>query len=415
MGEELPKYLNSPETTLFNKGHTLFALDKAKKSIQSLDKAVVVEGYFDVISLHSVGITNAVASLGTAFSKTQLNQLLRYTDSKQVIFNFDADGAGIKATQKAISEIESLVYSGQVQLRVLNLPDGKDADEFLKSHANAVENYQQLIENAPLWFDWQIQQLLIDKDLKQADHFQEVAQAMLKLLNNLNDSNKRTYYISYCAEILSQGDTRSLPLYTKNLQKQLRQPRLSKDAANKPNYKVLKMAEKSEDNLLEQAEKLLLIIYLHRPEYRQKIFDTLAEKELVFSLEKYRILWQIILEVERQNNRNNEPLISLLQEKYLQLSLSNKQCNEIFNLSENRQEDINCDRVPLLINSALISMEKARLEKYSRYCYQKHKSINPNIDFKNKDYYLQEYIISREKSKTLDSSRSFSQLDIYQS
>ncbi|MFM6281859.1 MAG: DNA primase, partial [Dolichospermum sp.] len=120
--EEQPKYLNSPETELFSKGKTLFALDAAKDAISKVDQAVVVEGYFDVISLHAAGINNAVASLGTALSIEQVRLLLRYTESKQLILNFDADKAGINATEKAIGEIANLAYTGEVQLKILNLP-----------------------------------------------------------------------------------------------------------------------------------------------------------------------------------------------------------------------------------------------------------------------------------------------------
>ncbi|MEL6502402.1 MAG: DNA primase, partial [Cyanobacteria bacterium J06623_1] len=129
--EDQPKYLNSPETPLFDKSKTLFALDKARSAIGKADCAVVVEGYFDAIALHEAGIENVVASLGTAFTQNQLKQLLRFTPSKQVILNFDADNAGQKATERAIGEVEDLVYGGVVQLRILNLPDGKDADEFV--------------------------------------------------------------------------------------------------------------------------------------------------------------------------------------------------------------------------------------------------------------------------------------------
>ena len=85
-GQE-PKYLNSPETEVFEKGKMLFAFDKASSNIRKRDKAVVVEGYFDVISLHSKGITNSVASLGTALNKYQISQLCRCTDSKNIIIN----------------------------------------------------------------------------------------------------------------------------------------------------------------------------------------------------------------------------------------------------------------------------------------------------------------------------------------
>lgn len=222
LGNDEPKYLNSPETPLFDKSKTLFALDKARQGIIQADQAVIVEGYFDAIALHAADIKNVVASLGTAFSQDQLKQLLRYSESKQVIFNFDADNAGTQATQRAIEELSSLVYSGQVQLRVLNLPDGKDADEFLKSSSTAVDIYRQRLKDAPLWLDWQIQQLLKDKDLKQADHFQQAAKNMIILLKKLEDDNQRTHYIRYCAEILAQGDSRLISLQMKNLLAQLK-------------------------------------------------------------------------------------------------------------------------------------------------------------------------------------------------
>ncbi|XTZ12567.1 MAG: DNA primase, partial [cyanobacterium endosymbiont of Rhopalodia inflata] len=280
-GDEQPKYLNSPETTLFKKSHTLFALYQAKNSIRSFDKVVVVEGYFDAIALHALGITNTVASLGTALSKVQLKQLLKYTDSKQVILNFDSDIAGKKATQRAISDVESLVYSEQVQLRVLSFKNAKDADDFLRANPNSVETFHKLIDNAPLWFDWQLQQLLVNKDLKKAEHFEQVAQEMVKLLNRIENSNKQTYYIRYCAEILSQGDTLSLPLYLKNLQIQIKKNNFPSTIKNYSSSGIKKISY-GENTSLQQAEALLLQIYCHCSEYRQEIFNLLEEKNLTF-------------------------------------------------------------------------------------------------------------------------------------
>jgi len=209
LGSEQPKYLNSPETEVFLKGKTLFALDKAKATISQQDQAVVVEGYFDAIALHAVGITNVVASLGTALSMEQVRQVLRYTDSKQLILNFDADAAGTLATERAIGEIADLAYQGEVQLKILNLPDGKDADEYLQGRQP--EDYRQLLADAPLWLDWQIQQIIKNRDLKQATDFQQVSQDIVKLLKKLTNIDTRDYYIDQCAEILSFGDSRLKP------------------------------------------------------------------------------------------------------------------------------------------------------------------------------------------------------------
>ncbi|NET50598.1 MAG: DNA primase, partial [Merismopedia sp. SIO2A8] len=134
LSDAQPKYLNSPDTELFDKGKTLFGLDKAKQAIAKEDCAIVVEGYFDVIALHAAGLHHAVASLGTALNVGQVKQLLRYTDSKQVVLNFDADTAGTKAANRAIGEVAELAYGGDVQLRVLNIPSGKDPDEYLQTY-----------------------------------------------------------------------------------------------------------------------------------------------------------------------------------------------------------------------------------------------------------------------------------------
>ncbi|MEA5535954.1 DNA primase [Crocosphaera sp. XPORK-15E] len=414
LSDEEPKYLNSPETPLFDKSQTLFALDQAKNSIRSFDKAVVVEGYFDAIALHEVGITNTVASLGTAFTQAQLKQLLRYTESKQVIFNFDADQAGIKATQRTINDIESLIYSGQVNLKILNLPDGKDADEFIKNHKDGLEKYQNLIENAPLWFDWQIQQLLINKSLKKADNFEQIAQQMVILLNRLTDSNKRAYYTGYCAEILSQGEVRLLTPYFKKLETQLSKPQRKLSA--KQSSLSLKPANFSEDSLLEEAERTLLIIYLHYPEYRQEILHKLEARNIFFCLSPHRFFWQQILEIEQEitskNTLESNALISQLQEKILQSSQPIEKINQILHLTETKQQD-DSSRFSLVIDAALISMEKVSLEKYCRYCYQKSKSINEKEDPNSYQYYVQEFSISKQKIMKLESLRSFSQLDIH--
>jgi len=111
------KYLSPHrKQTFFSKGKTLFGFDKARTVISREDQAVVVEGYFDAIALHAAGITNVVASLGTALSLDQVRQVLRYTESKQLVLNFDADAAGTQAAERAIGEIPELAYQGRSQL-----------------------------------------------------------------------------------------------------------------------------------------------------------------------------------------------------------------------------------------------------------------------------------------------------------
>ena len=401
LGTDEPKYLNSPETPLFDKGKTLFGLDKAKNSIQKQDQAIVVEGYFDVIALHAAGFTHAIAALGTAFSTDQLKLLLRYTDSKQVIFNFDADKAGTKATQRAIGEIEPLIYSGQVNLRVLNLPEGKDADEFLKSSPDSIQQYQELINNSPLWFDWQIQQLLVNRNLKQADHFEQVGKGMIQLLDQLEDSNKKSYYLQYCAEILSQGDTRLLPIQVDNLLSQLKNG-LTAGSQNQKRSSQ-KFANSNTHGLLQEAEILLLQIYLHCPECRAEVIQKLEEKDLMFSYSHHRFLWQKILEIQDSmdlGRDSNNRLFSLLQDVYLEYPEQMKQVQLLFHLSENDTEDI--FRASMSIPSAIAAIEKISVQQYSQHCLVKWEEFLKMNDLERSQYYYQEFLKSKQEIEILN-------------
>lgn len=420
LGDEQPKYLNSPDTPLFDKGKTLFALDKARDAITKQDKAVVVEGYFDAIALHAVGIANVVASLGTALSQNQVRQLLRYTESKQIILNFDADKAGTQASERAIAEISSLVYSGQVQLRVLNLPDGKDADEFLSHTADLGEKYRELVNTAPLWLDWQINQLLISQDLNQADQFQQVANSMVKLLNQLDDINQLSYYINHCAQLLSRGQTKLVPLFIENLQTQIKKsiaasvkkssPRSQKQENKHSN---LNLPIGSERNLLEQAEALLLRIYLHCAEYRQTIIDSLEAQDLLFSLSHHRFLWRQILELQptvQPSFQTLDPLISLLQERSLEFPEEMAQVTHLFHLDEKRKEDIL--RTPLLIRAATACLERVGCEKHRRYCLEQWQKLDPSTDPERWQYYSQEFYAVDRRIRELDQLRQFNISDI---
>ncbi|MEG3917849.1 DNA primase [Microcoleus sp. T3_A4] len=383
LGDEQPKYLNSPETELFDKGKTLFALDTAKTAISKADRAVVVEGYFDAIALHAAGISNAVASLGTALSLNQVRQLLRYTDSKQIILNFDADKAGTQAAERAIGEIEKLAYQGEVQLRVLNIPDGKDADEYLKTYSP--EQYRELLENAPLWIDWQLQQMLVNQDLKQADTSQQVTKKIINLLTNITDDNQLAHYLQKCAEILSKGDFRLTKMIAENLLNQvvsdwakrqsqdesLTMPLLIRNKL-KPNKQYKKQRGSSENkssksslsfvarSLLEEAEAQLLQIYLHCPEYRQDVREAIEARDVQFSLSHHRFLWHQIVNAEILHKMSLQvapsELILKLQDSFIEYPNQLNQISHLFHLNEFSERNVY--RAPLVIRSALACIEQ---------------------------------------------------------
>ncbi|WP_254174504.1 DNA primase [Planktothrix pseudagardhii] len=358
LGDELPKYLNSPETELFDKGKTLFALDKAKNAISKQDLAIVVEGYFDAIALHRAGIENVVASLGTALSLNQVRQLVRYTESKQIILNFDADAAGNKAAERAIGEIEDLAYQGYINLRILNIPSGKDPDEFLIY--NSAEDYQKLVLNSPSWIEWQIQRLLIGKSLETVAQSQQVSKVMVELLRKIDNGIQRTHYIQYCAELLSQGQSRLVPLFAKNLQTQVNKP-YSDHEKQKVSSDLLTL--NSERSLLEEAEVKLLRIYLHCPEYRLTIQDALEARDLQFSLAHHRFLWREITKIEEiaEKDLDSVDLILELQQVCLQENQPTKQFYHLFYLDEHTEIDIR--RARLVIRSSVASIETVICQK----------------------------------------------------
>jgi DNA primase len=420
LGDEQPKYLNSPETDLFAKGKTLFALDKAREAIAKQDQAVVVEGYFDAIALHAAGITQVVASQGTALSLDQVRLLLRYTDSKQIILNFDADAAGTNAAERAIGEIANLAYQGQVQLRILNLPDGKDADEFLKEDLKVAagsiqrqatisrtEQYQERLKTAPLWLDWQIQQSLINRDLKQADQSQQVADQMVKLLSNITDHNTRAHYLQQCAEILSRNDVRLVPLLLESLGSQLKKFNRAFVKGNDKSQRLTALPVAAEQNLLQKAEALLLQIYLHCPEYRAAIIDALEERDLLFSFSHHRFLWQQILDIEAKETLTQEPesLISFLQDRSLTFPAQMAQVSHLLHLDEKTQNDIL--RASLVIQAAAACMEKVSCEKHRRYCLEQWQKLDPATDPERWQYYYQEFYESQQKIKQLEQQRQF--------
>ncbi len=147
MGDAKPKYLNSPETRIFDKSRNLFGLNYAKRGKRN--NMILCEGYMDVIALHQAGFTNAVASLGTAFTEQQANLIRRYTD--EVLLTYDSDGAGVKAAMRAIPMLRRAGITG----KVIHMEPYKDPDEFIKNLG--ADEFEKRIEEAQNSFFFEIE------------------------------------------------------------------------------------------------------------------------------------------------------------------------------------------------------------------------------------------------------------------
>lgn len=196
MGDGTPKYLNSPETRLFDKSRNLYGLNYAKSTREK--HMLVCEGYMDVIAMHQAGFTNAVASLGTAFTLQHASLLKRYTD--QVILTYDSDKAGVKAALRAIP----ILKEAGVSARVLNMQPYKDPDEFIKNLG--AEAFRQRIENARNSFLFEIDVLKQDFDLQDPEQktqfYNGAARKLLEFTEALERDNyiqavSREYFINY--------------------------------------------------------------------------------------------------------------------------------------------------------------------------------------------------------------------------
>jgi DNA primase len=148
LGDDQPKYLNSPETPIYSKSNVLYHLDRAKDALRRSDFAVLVEGYMDAIAVARVGISNVVASCGTSLAEPQIKLLARFT--RRVIVNYDPDTAGQTATERSIS----LLLEQDFEVRVLALPGKADPDKFIREQG--AEAYVALLKQAPPYVDYLI-------------------------------------------------------------------------------------------------------------------------------------------------------------------------------------------------------------------------------------------------------------------
>ncbi len=187
-----PKYLNTPQTLLYDKSRHVFGLSQAKKSIRTSGYSVIVEGNLDVVSSHQAGVTQVVATAGTAMTEYHLKALLRL--SSQVRLAFDSDKAGLAATERAISIAQNV----GAELSIITLPDNaKDPDELVKKD---VKLWVKAIDKAEPAVDWVLGQYLAKEDLKTAAGKRRFSTAALNVISVLRDPVEQEHYLNLIAE-----------------------------------------------------------------------------------------------------------------------------------------------------------------------------------------------------------------------
>ncbi len=218
-GRSQPKYINSPQTPLFDKGSVVYGLDMAKKAIREANLAVLVEGYMDVLMSHQVGVANVVAGMGTALTEAQLRQIKRY--SSNLTLALDPDAAGDQATLRGLEAARQILEREwqpalgpdglvrqesrlKAQLRIATLPDGLDPDEL--AYAD-VERWRRVIAEAQPIVDYYLARVSREEDLGSARGKANAVERMAPLIREIGNAVERNHYIQRLARLI-QADER---------------------------------------------------------------------------------------------------------------------------------------------------------------------------------------------------------------
>ncbi len=354
--QDLPKFINSPQTVLFDKSRLLYGLDQARKPIREADQAIIVEGYLDVVVLHQEGFRNVVSPMGTALTETQMRQVKRYT--RRIVMALDPDAAGIKATLRgleiardALDHSDDVIFDArglihhesrlQADLRVSTLPEGMDPDDIVRQDP---EQWKSIIAAAKPIITHVMITLCAGRDLEDPKTKSEIASQIMPLIRDIPDSVERDAYRQQLARWLHVEDRALLSLSspTKGTAASKRQSR----NGEKAELKIL--AETSIKDKINALEKYCVQLLLQQPEIIYQI-DRLLKmagmqnfSEQDFEDAKNQLLAKLIIESISQDE--SEPIqyiqenqISGLNEFILDLKSSDQEAKP----DQNKHNDPN--------------------------------------------------------------------------
>ncbi len=344
MGDGTPKYLNSPETKLFDKSRNLYGLNYARSSRKKY--MLICEGYMDVISMHQAGFTNAVASLGTAFTSQHAMLIKRYTD--QVILTYDSDGAGVKAALRAIPILKEVGIS----CKVLNMRPYKDPDEFIKNMG--AEAFQERIDQAQNSFLFEIEVLKRDYNLEDPEQktnfYNAVARKLLEFPEALERDNytqavAREQFIPYqdLKQLVSRLSSRIVPGAEQTQPREEFTPRERK---------------KEKEDGTRQSQRLLLTWLIEDPKLFDKIEGIITPDD--FREDLYHQVAQMVFDGHARGDVNPAGILNHFindEEQY-------KEVAALFNAS--LKESLNNEEQKKAFSETVIKVRKHSLDEASR-------------------------------------------------
>lgn len=321
--DDVPKFLNSPQTAIFDKGKLLYGLDRARKGIRAADQVVIVEGYLDVIALHQAGFTNVVSPMGTALTEAQLRLLKRFT--RRVVLALDADAAGDRATLRGLDIARQsldrspdpvfdarglLGYEARLQadIRVTTLPEGTDPDEIVGRNS---KEWAEIVANARPVVVHIMEALARQHDLNDSKEKSALAKAVLPLIEDIPDAVEREDYRQRLARLL-KVDERALmewkPIGRTRERRRAGVRQQSATSSTTPPKADLLPGMIASGNL----EAHCLSVLLRKPELVYRLDRTLQQEQLTrlavedFESAEYQLIFRLIEESLRQDQA--EPL-----------------------------------------------------------------------------------------------------------
>jgi len=310
LGDGQPKYLNSPETPIYSKSRTMFALNHARSAIRKEGVAILVEGYMDCIALHQAGISTAIASCGTSLTEDQTRLLGRFT--KKVVVNFDPDEAGSAATSRALG----ILLGNGFKIRVLALPDRLDPDAYLRK--NNAEAYLHLLQKAPTYFEYLLRQAQENNALETSDGKVTAVEGLLPYLVRVSNRIEREEKTKRVAEFFSIDENA--------IRAELRK------AVHRGREK-LNLHQSQLKTQLSLAERILIKAVLELDSSAGHIVDELEHSQVYVGLESENIFRNIIALYRKDGRVDLERLQAALPK--------NEECNfiseTIFSEDDQRQ------------------------------------------------------------------------------
>jgi DNA primase len=270
LGDDLPKYLNSPETPIYTKSNILYHLDRAKEALRQRDFAVLVEGYMDAIAVARAGISNVVASCGTSLTEPQVKLLNRFT--RRIIVNYDPDTAGQAATERSLS----ILLEQGAEVRVLALPGGKDPDSFIRSEGAV--SYTKLLNEAPPYVDYLISRAR-KMDMTTGEGKLRAVNFLMPYVQRIPDRILRSEWATRIAQ--------QLRIEEPVLRESMRKAASERRSEVKARPELVGRAGKP-------AERRLVQMLIEAEEFRARLAEEIRAEELHRGLESERILAALV-------------------------------------------------------------------------------------------------------------------------